>query len=84
MQKDRFDEQEAQELLMMMPGALGYCQYDGEKPEHGYLVIATTPGGVVRAMGRQALRQWRIVTGSLSVAQRCMPGLALDRKDVWP
>ncbi len=61
MQMDRFNEQEAQELLTMVPGALGFCQYEGEKPEHGYLVLTRAPDGVVRALGRRALRQWRMV-----------------------
>jgi len=58
MQKDRFNEQEASRLLMRVPGMIGYCQYEGEKPEHGYLMIAIS-GGVMQALGRYALRCWQ-------------------------
>lgn len=52
MKPDRFDEQEARRLTLE-EGALGWCQYEDEKPEHGYLVVGRLIDGSMRAFDRQ-------------------------------
>jgi len=62
MQNDRFNEQEVR-CLVLVPNALGFCQYEGEKPEDGYLLLARTPDGEVLALGKRALRRWQMMYG---------------------
>ena len=52
MEPNRFDEHAARRLTLE-EGALGWCQYRDEKPEHGYLVIGRLRDGSVRALDRR-------------------------------
>lgn len=55
---DRFNEQEARHAALE-EGAIGWCQYEGEKPEHGYLLVGRLGDGSLRALDRAGWRSLR-------------------------
>jgi len=55
MKTARFTEQEAKHLTLH-GATLGWCQFEGEQPEHGYLVVTRLSDGCLSALDR---RSWQ-------------------------
>lgn len=60
---DRFDEHEARRRALE-EGALGWCQFEGDKPEDGYFLLGRLSDGSTRAMDRRGWESLRLL-GSL-------------------